>query len=199
MEGGFSPAQEVLQSWLNTSVFPWHKIQRILNLHVLEASPPPVCQYFYSHSWLIFFFWTTVSIDVIAVTPLFLSIDPCSATVFFMALGLSYGLSLFSAAYWKWGSHSRSCWHFSMKQQELLFPGNKGPQLLVMSKFLRSLFVRKEAHLCHWYVGVSWGLSSTGFKSSHVGWEGLTSLTQALAIVDNSRASLGFASFFHSC
>lgn len=70
---------------------------------------PPICQYFYSHSWLIFIFQRTVSINVMPVTPLHVSIDPCSAAVFFMALGLS----LFSAAHWKWRSHSRSCLLFA--------------------------------------------------------------------------------------
>lgn len=39
MEGGFSLAQKALQSGLNTSVFPWHKTQRLLSSHMLEACP----------------------------------------------------------------------------------------------------------------------------------------------------------------
>jgi len=108
MEGRFSLAQEVLQSGLNTSIFSWHKTQRLLSLHMLEASHVQSASTSVATLLLIFidlglhFSQRTVSINATPVTQLPLSTDPCPDTVFFMALGLSYGLSLFSVVYWKW-------------------------------------------------------------------------------------------------
>lgn len=108
MEGRFSLAQEVLQSGLNTSIFSWHKTQRLLSLHMLEASHVQSASIFVATLLLIFidlglhFSQRTVSVNAMPMSQLLLSIDYCPATIFFTALALSYGLSLFSVAYWKW-------------------------------------------------------------------------------------------------
>lgn len=127
MEGGFSLAQKALQSGLNTSVFPWHKTQRLLSSHMLEACPLQSANISVTTLLLIsltldyIFSQRAVSVNVMPMTPLLLSTEPCPATVFFMVLGLSYGLSLLSAAHWKWKPHSRSSSHFPMRKWELLF------------------------------------------------------------------------------
>lgn len=90
-----------------------------------------------------------------------------------------------------------------MRQWELLFLRNKRPSLLVISKFLKSLFVwRRLTYTASMWEGAGgsvWLSLSPALSDRKVQPVSHRSQLSCSSSVDNRRASLGLTSFIHSC